>query len=47
MMALLTSAPRGTQDVLPADSYKWQYVEKVASEEAKIFGYRELRTPYL
>ncbi len=44
-MALLTSAPRGTQDVLPADSYKWQYVEKVASEEAKIFGYRELRTP--
>lgn len=45
MMALLTSAPRGTQDVLPADSYKWQYVEKVASEEAKIFGYRELRTP--
>lgn len=44
-MALLTSAPRGTQDVLPADSRKWQYVEKVVSEEAKIFGYRELRTP--
>lgn len=44
-MALLTSAPRGTQDVLPSDSYKWQYVEKIVSEEAKIFGYREIRTP--
>ena len=44
-MALLTSAPRGTQDVLPADSYKWQYVEAVASEEAANFGYKEIRTP--
>ena len=41
-MALLTSAPRGTQDVLPADSYKWQFVEAIASEEAKNFGYKEI-----
>ena len=24
---MLTQAPRGTKDVLPADSYRWQYVE--------------------
>ena len=44
-MALITKAPRGTQDVLPADSYKWQYLEDTAIAVAKDFGYRELRTP--
>ena len=24
---MLTQAPRGTRDVLPADSYRWQYLE--------------------
>ena len=24
--------PKGTQDILPADSAKWQYVENVARE---------------
>ena len=27
-MELITRAIRGTQDVLPADSYKWQHVEQ-------------------
>lgn len=44
-MALITKAPRGTQDVLPADSYKWQYLEQTAIAVARDFGYRELRTP--
>ena len=44
-MALITKAPRGTQDVLPADSYKWQHVEQMAVAVARDFGYRELRTP--
>ena len=44
-MGNLTSAPRGTQDVLPANSYKWKYIERAAAEEAKAFGYREIRTP--
>ena len=26
-MTMLTQAPRGTRDVLPADSYRWQYLE--------------------
>jgi histidyl-tRNA synthetase len=44
-MELITQAPRGTQDVLPAESYKWQYVEQAALSVAKDFGYREIRTP--
>ena len=44
-MAILTKAPRGTQDVLPSESYKWQYIEKVALETAGQFGFRETRFP--
>lgn len=44
-MALITKAPRGTQDVLPQDSHKWQHIEKTALAIARDFGYRELRTP--
>ncbi|MBQ4617591.1 MAG: histidine--tRNA ligase [Clostridia bacterium] len=44
-MSLITKAPRGTQDVLPSESYKWQYLEQTAIAVAKDFGYRELRTP--
>ena len=44
-MAILTKAPRGTGDVLPAQSYRWQYIEKTALDVARSFGYRELRTP--
>lgn len=44
-MALITNAPRGTQDVLPADSYKWQYIERTALDIASKFGFREIRTP--
>lgn len=44
-MALLTKAIRGTQDLLPAESYKQQYVESVMLDAAKRFGFREIRTP--
>ena len=44
-MAILTKAPRGTGDVLPADSYRWQHIEKTALDVARSFGYREVRTP--
>ena len=37
--------PKGTQDVLPADSAKWQYVENVARETFKKYNYGEIRTP--
>lgn len=36
---------KGTKDVLPQESYKWQYVENAAREVARLFCAREIRTP--
>jgi len=36
---------KGFQDVLPSDSYKWQFVEKLTRETAELFGFREIRFP--
>ncbi|MEG1631937.1 MAG: histidine--tRNA ligase [Hydrogenoanaerobacterium sp.] len=44
-MPLLTQAPKGTQDILPQDSYKWQYVEELLMEISRLYGFAELRTP--
>ena len=44
-MALLTQAIRGTGDVLPNDSHRWQFVENTMLETARLFGFREIRTP--
>ncbi len=44
-MNLLTKAVRGTQDILPAESYKWRFLEDIMMNEAKVYGFRELRTP--
>ena len=38
-------APRGTNDVLGKDSYKWQYVENAGKEIAEVFGFSEVRFP--
>lgn len=44
-MKILTQAPRGTKDILPSESYKWQYVESKLREEATLFGMKEIRVP--
>lgn len=44
-MALLTKAPRGTQDILPAESHRWQYVENTLLRTAELFGFKEIRFP--
>ena len=44
-MAILTNAPRGTQDVLPGQSGRWQYVEQTALDTARLFGFSEIRVP--
>lgn len=44
-MAILTKAPRGTQDILPDQSSKWQYVEQVLRETAQLYGISEIRFP--
>ena len=38
-------APRGTRDVLPDESWKWQRIERVFRATADRFGYREIRLP--
>lgn len=42
---MLTQKPRGTLDVLPQDSAKWQLVESIMREVAALHGLREIRTP--
>ncbi|MDP4119449.1 MAG: histidine--tRNA ligase [Bacillota bacterium] len=44
-MAIITRKIKGTEDVLPSDSYKWQFVEDIMRKEASVFGYKEIRTP--
>src|SRR5438552_10100556 len=39
------NAPRGTADTLPADSWKWQAVEKIARDVAELYHFAEIRTP--
>ena len=41
----MINIPKGTKDVLPSESYKWQYVEGVARDVAKLFNLKEIRTP--
>ncbi len=45
MTTLLTSAPRGTKDILPAASAQWQELEKIIRQLCSRFGYQEIRTP--
>ena len=44
-MALLTNAIKGTQDILPANSYKIKFVEDTLAEIAGNYGFKEIRTP--
>lgn len=37
--------PKGTEDVTPAQVYKWQYVEALMREICTLNGYKEIRTP--
>lgn len=41
------SAPKGTKDILPTDSPRWQYIEQVMRETARLFGFHEVRTPII
>jgi len=42
---MLTTSPRGTNDVLPENSPKWLYIEKTLRRAATTAGFSELRTP--
>lgn len=37
--------PRGTQDILPSETAKWQVVEELIRETCRVYHYKEIRTP--
>ena len=42
---IITSSPKGTEDLLPEESYKWQYLESKFKETADLYNYKEIRVP--
>ena len=45
MIILLTNAPRGTKDILPAQIGNWLFIEDKIRDICKRYGYEEIRTP--
>ena len=41
----LIQKPKGTRDLLPEESYKWQYFEKTVSKILADYGFKEIRVP--
>src|SRR5215212_9478677 len=39
------TAPKGTADILPAESLKWQAIERIARDLAELYHFSEIRTP--
>ena len=37
--------PKGTRDILPGESYKWQYIENTIKEILENSGMKEIRVP--
>ena len=44
-MAEINRAVKGTNDILPSEVYKWQFVENRMLETARMFGFEEIRVP--
>lgn len=44
-MAIITTLPRGTADITPEASAKWQYIEDTLRKISDEAGVREIRTP--
>ncbi len=42
---LITNAPKGTKDILPSESYKWQYIEQKIREVCDLYNCNEIRVP--
>lgn len=41
----MINIPRGTQDILPGETKKWQFIESRLEELMKLYNYQEIRTP--
>ena len=44
-MAEINRAVKGTNDILPESSHRWQFVEGKMLETAELFGFKEIRVP--
>lgn len=42
---MLTTAPRGTKDIMPEDVKSWRYLEETMRKICAQYGYKEIRTP--
>lgn len=42
---MLTNAPRGTKDMLPAEAHKWHFIESAFKAICSRHGFTEMRTP--
>ena len=42
---MYVQAPKGTQDILPSEIYRWHYIESLIRELCLIYGYNEIRLP--
>lgn len=44
-MATTVQKPRGTEDIVPNKSYKWNFLESILKETSALYGFKEVRTP--
>ncbi len=44
-MAEIIKKIKGTEDIMPKESYRWQFVENLMRRQANAYGYSEVRTP--
>ena len=44
-MAVTIRRPKGTNDILPSEVYKWHTIEKITDDIARQFGFKEIRVP--
>lgn len=44
-MAKVVKAIRGMNDILPEESYQWEYFEQTIRQWLALYGYRNIRTP--
>lgn len=41
------SIPRGTQDILPGESDRWQFVEQIMRDTCRTYQYKEIHFRFL
>lgn len=44
-MADIIRKIKGTEDIMPKDSYRWIFLEDIMRRQANAYGYKEVRTP--